>query len=283
MKPFVRPGVLLLVLALCLLAGCGKPAEDDVSMGFDAPAATATAKTTGKPVNTPAPGASATPAGAAAVPTPYVPAEPTPTSAVRVEDLDGESKATPPPKRTYEEYQAINDDVIGWIKISGTEIDYPVVAASDNEYYLTRDVEKQSSDYGAIFMDYRCATNSKHMIIHGHNMKNGTMFGALHNYATKECYDAHRDIKLKFGNTEHTYRIFATYTVDASNAKYYAYTDHVFANDESFALTMNTLAEGSRHAVDTTVQPGDQVLTLSTCNRVDYSNGREVVHAVRIS
>ncbi len=281
-KTRVRVLALAAVLLACvfLAAGCGNNAQDDTEIGFgddtlnfSQPSSTPDQSGAAlAPVTTPdpaAPSASATPA------------EPTPTSAVSVEQLDGTSKATPEPKRTYEEYRNLNSDVIGWINIPGTEVDYPLLKASDNEYYLTRNAEKASSDYGAIFMDYRCTKDSKHIIIHGHNMKNGSMFGSLHNYSLKEFYDAHREIKIKFGDKEYTYKIFATYTVDAADALYMA-VDQDIPNDESFAEFMNQLAAKSRFATDITIQPTDHVVTLSTCNRVDYKNGREVVHAVRV-
>ncbi|MCE5236784.1 MAG: class B sortase, partial [Eubacteriales bacterium] len=103
-----------------------------------------------------------------------------------------------PSHASYDEAKAKNPDVIGWITVGDTVIDYPVVRGTDNSYYLGHDVEKKKSKYGAIFMDFRNAESyqQRHIIIYGHNMKNGTMFHDLMNFKQKDFFDAHRTVKL---------------------------------------------------------------------------------------
>lgn len=198
--------------------------------------------------------------------------------------LDGtdDDNATPEPKRTYEEYLKLNSDVIGWIKIADTSVDYPVVHSHDNKDYLVQTATKSPSKSGAIFLDYRSKTSGKHLILYGHNMsKSKTMFAQITSYAQRSFYDNHRTFEMTLGETKYTYKVFAVYSVDVNDAQYTAVD---FESDDQFLYYMNTvLADLSIFPVDTQVGSNDQVLTLSTCSHTDYANGRFVVHAVRVS
>ncbi len=213
-----------------------------------------------------------------AAPTPV----PTPTSAIDPGTLDGTAEVKEEPKLSYDEYRALNADVVGWIKIGNTNIDYPVVKGTDNEYYLTHSVKKASSAAGTIFVDYRCSPGDGHVILHGHNMsKSKIMFAQLSNYGNKSFYEKNRTFKVTFGDKEYTYKVFAVYSVDVNDAAYMK-VDKNFSDEASLADFINTLAAKSIYAVDTTIAAGDRVLTLSTCTHTNYKNGRYVVHAVRV-
>ena len=187
---------------------------------------------------------------------------------------------------SYEEVKAINDDVIGWITIDGTVIDYPVVRAADNDYYLGRDVEKRKSAYGAIFMDFRNAdpAQQKHIILYGHNMKNGTMFHDLMNYKQKSFFDEHRIIDLLWDGVETQWEIFVAYIIKP-NTIYHIST--AFTDDQHFADVMNQTIEYAKTVKpsnadpDVTIKPSDQVLTLSTCT-YEYDDSFFAVMARRI-
>ena len=214
-----------------------------------------------------------------AIPTlaPETSATPIPQSA-----LDGHDESTPKPKLTYEQYRQMNPDVIGWIKIPNTKVDYPIVKCPDgdkNEYYLTHGVDKDNSKSGAIFMDYRVSTSSKHVIIYGHNMRKGTMFAGINNYSTRSFYDANRTFSITFGDTVYTYKVFAVYDTHVNNAKYMTVS---FGSSDEVAQYMNMLAGLSIFPTDVTITASDHCVTLSTCNHTNYSDGRFVVHAVRI-
>ena len=92
----------------------------------------------------------------------------------------------------------INDDTIGWITIEGTSIDYPIVQASDNCYYLTHDCNCNESKYGSIFMDCHNAADfsDNHTILYGHNMENGSMFHDLNEYSSHVFFDEHTYIEV---------------------------------------------------------------------------------------
>ncbi|OQB25478.1 MAG: Sortase family protein [Firmicutes bacterium ADurb.Bin182] len=268
--------VLLGIMLLCVIVSAcsGQDAPDVVEIDWDEPTNPVTSEITN--------GLTPDPTVAGETPDSSADPSPTPSSGISIEELDGTDDATPAPKRTYEEYKAINDEVIGWIKINNTKVDYPVVKGSDNEYYLTHSVEKTSSKSGAIFMDSRVSASSKHIILFGHNMRvSGTMFADINNYANSDFYKNNRTFKVTFGSKEYTYKVFAVYNTDKDTAKKYMVVD--FPSDQSFADYMNnTLARMSKFSVDTVIEPGDQVLTLSTCNHTNYDDGRFAVHAVRV-
>ena len=133
-------------------------------------------------------------------------------------DCRVQPSAAPPDRFTGVDLAACqvqNGDFIAWLSIPGTPIDYPVVRAADNDYYLGRDVEKRKSAYGAIFMDFRNAdpAQQKHIILYGHNMKNGTMFHDLMNYKQKSFFDEHRIINLLWDGVDTQWEIFVAYII----------------------------------------------------------------------
>lgn len=282
---FHKKGVVVLALIVLLVSilsfGCAKaPASNPGFIDIDVDAPQNTPSATGNDIILPA----ATPDASSALgPERTIEvdpnATPTPTPKYHAAELDGTDDATPIPKRTYAEYRTLNSDVVGWIKIDDTEVDEPIVHGTDNEYYLTHSVEKTASKSGTVFLDSRVNVGSKHMILFGHNMKNGSMFNGLNNYSQSSFYKNHRTFTVKWGDTETTYKVFAVYTVDLKKARYMGTQ---FADENTFSTYMNELAALSKYDVDTTIKGTDHVLTLSTCNRTDYSNGRFVVHAVKV-
>jgi sortase B len=187
---------------------------------------------------------------------------------------------------SYDEVKALNSDVLGWITIDGTVIDYPVVRTADNEYYLGRDVERHKSVYGSIFMDFRNAdpAQQKHIILYGHNMKNGTMFHDLRDYKQRDFFDTYRTIKLLWDGVDTEWRIFAAY-ISTSGSFYHIRT--YFQSEQEFADVMNQTIEYAKTVKpanldsSVTIKASDQVLTLSTCT-YEYDDSYFVVMARRI-
>ena len=114
-------------------------------------------------------------------------------------------------ERDYESYAKNNKDVIGWISVPNTLIEYPVVVTSDNEYYLHYNYKKEKSKSGAVFMDYRNADfeNARHVIIYGHNMRNGTMFHDLNSYKYKDFFNQNPVITFYYKGEKYEYEVFA--------------------------------------------------------------------------
>lgn len=173
---------------------------------------------------------------------------------------------------------AQNADTKGWITIPGTNIDYPVVQAKDNEKYLKHDFYGKDNRDGAIFMDYRCKTDpfSTSTIIYGHNMKDGQMFAELEKYERRSdndyisFYNKNPLIKLETLKGENVFKIFAV-LVTASSEKYKGalyYLDTDFSSDTEFDKFIEDVNKRSFIKTDIEVKPTDKIITLSTCDYV---------------
>ncbi|MBR1741869.1 MAG: class B sortase [Lachnospiraceae bacterium] len=118
-----------------------------------------------------------------------------------------------------------NPDWIGWLKIRGTTISYPVMQRKgDSEYYLHRDFDGNYSFYGTPFLDIRCDTGSDNCFIYGHNINGGRMFGALHKYAGQDYYLEHPDMKVRFGEEKRSYEIVSVIQTTTAS-ELYSFTD----------------------------------------------------------
>lgn len=173
------------------------------------------------------------------------------------------------------EYEAIlqeNKDFAGWIIIDGTKIDYPVVLTKgDNEYYLARNFNGQSDINGTLFMDGRTnlGNRSTNIIIYGHNMKSGEMFGDLKKYLDEEYWNSHRQITFDTIYEKGTYEIFAVCLaqVQYRNTEGFRYYDFIQADtEEEFAEFLDNIVQLSVFAGTDLPVYGDELLTLSTCN-----------------
>ena len=189
-----------------------------------------------------------------------------------------------------EKYQTLynkNKRLIGWLKIEGTNIDFPVMQTVNNEYYLEHNFKQEYDKNGSIFMDYQCSVipRSDNLIIYGHHMKSGKMFGQLDKYEKKSYYEKHPIIQFDTIYAEGTYEIMYVFRSKVYNEneiifKYYQFID-VNSADE-FDSNMREMAALSYYDTGVTAQYGDQILTLSTCDQ-SQTDGRFVVVAKRIS
>lgn len=170
-----------------------------------------------------------------------------------------------------------NQDTVGYIKVNNTKIDYVVVKSENNEYYLNHNFNKELNVAGWIFADYRnnFDGNDKNIILYGHNMKDGSMFGTLKNVLKKEWNDNKDNLEISFitESGELTYKVFSTYTITPED--YYINTE--FVNDEEYEKFLNTIKSRSIYDYNIDISINDHVLTLSTCTL----NGtkRLVLHA----
>jgi len=191
------------------------------------------------------------------------------------------------PARILPQYQAIyeqNNDLVGWLHIPGTLIDYPVLQSEIPDFYLRRDFYGNPNDNGQLILDSSCDpwTPSYNLVISGHNMKSGMMFGRLTQYSSKEFWARHKLITFDTLMEEGTYVVFAAfysadYDVDEKGFRYNAdiqyrldaevWLEEVYANQE--------------YSTGIDVKFGDEILTLTTC--VYYrENGRFVVVARKL-
>ena len=182
----------------------------------------------------------------------------------------------------YQSLIAMNSDCVGWIQIPGTDINYPVVQAADNEFYLTHNFNRETAACGAIFMDYRNDVDAKaeHLILYGHQMKDNSMFKQLNGYKEKIFYKEHPNIKLYLHEQKYEYEITAVYVTDVANGGgYYNYL-HWNTRKEQLNYLQQKMAGYQIYDTGKKVMETDELLSLSTC---EYSsgNGRLIVQARR--
>lgn len=186
----------------------------------------------------------------------------------------------------FYQLQAQNKDIIGWLKIDG--ILEEAVVQSDNEYYLTHNVLKQKSVTGALFLDENCNldTAPTQMLIHGHNMKEGAMFGSLKKYKVKDAsyYREHPYIDFNTIYENGRYVIFSVAEVDIRPGRpdYLPFWHNSrFASAEAFMEYVERAQLLSHYRCNVDVQPGDRLLTLSTCTGTD-DNKRLIIMARKL-
>ena len=187
----------------------------------------------------------------------------------------------------YKKLFSQNKSLIGWIKIDDTNIDYPVMQTVNNEYYLKHNYNQEYDKNGSIFLDKDCdITNpGTNMIIYGHHMSSGKMFGKLDLYSSKEYYEKHPIIQFDTIYEEGRYQIMYVfrsriYNEDEIVFKYYQFFDA--STPEEFDSHMNEMAKLSLYNTGVTATYGDKLITLSTCDRSEQ-DGRFVVVAKKIN
>ena len=187
----------------------------------------------------------------------------------------------------YKKLFSQNKSLIGWIKIDDTNIDYPVMQTVNNEYYLDHNYNQQYDKNGSIFLDKDCdITNpGTNMIIYGHHMKSGKMFGKLDLYSSKTYYEEHPIIQFDTIYEEGRYQIMYVfrsriYNEDEIVFKYYQFLD--VATPEEFDSNMNEMAKLALYDTGVTAKYGDKLITLSTCDHSEQ-DGRFVVVAKKIN
>ena len=170
----------------------------------------------------------------------------------------------------------VNPDVVGWIWIPDTKINYPLMQGRDNEYYLNYTWDNQKSVSGSIFLEYQLKSDltEYNTIVYGHNMDNGSMFASLRYYCEQAYWEAHPYVYILSDQGVYRYEIFSTYMAEVESNAY----GISFANDRAKTRFLYDITKDS--VITTDIQPEltDRVLTLSTCSGIGYST-RWVVHA----
>lgn len=188
-----------------------------------------------------------------------------------------------------EEYQTLynkNKRLIGWLKIDDTKIDYPVMQTINNEYYLDHNFNQEYDKNGSLFLDKDCDVvhRNTNLIIYGHHMKSGKMFGNLNSYSSKEYGEKHSLIQFDTIYEKGTYEVMYVfrsriYNEDEVVFKYYQFFDAASATE--FDSYMQEMAALSLYDTGVTASYGDELLTLSTCDSSE-TDGRFVVVARRV-
>lgn len=185
----------------------------------------------------------------------------------------------------YGELFLQNSDMVGWLSVAGTTLNYPVMQTKDNpNYYLKHNFEKAYSDLGTPYIQEDCDIGQRdNLIIYGHHIKGGKMFGALENYKDKGFYEEHRTIQFDTLTQHGEYEIIAVFKTVAYSSAGFRYYDFVDAEDEeAFNAYIEKCKELALYDTGVTAEYSDRLITLSTC---EYSaqNGRLVVVAKKVA
>ena len=179
----------------------------------------------------------------------------------------------------FEKLKNINNDVVGWLKVKGTNIEYAVVRSNNNSYYLNHNIDKEDNSAGWIFADYKNKLDGtdKNIIIYGHNRKDNYMFGSLKNILTDEWYSNKDNLTIDFitENEHQKYQVFSVYKIE--NEDYYIDTEFMYNEFENF---IKTLKNRSIKDFEVEISSEDSILTLSTC--ANNNKYRVVLHAKKI-
>lgn len=174
--------------------------------------------------------------------------------------------------------RSVNSDVIGWVQIPGTKINYPIVQGTDNDYYLSHVFSGEANNAGAIFMDAGIMDGfaDRNPIIHGHNLKSGAMFSRLNRYSRLSFWNANRYIYVTTPDGLYIYEVFSAYEMTTDTDIYY----FGFSADEEFQEYIDRVRSYSIYDAGIEVTSDDYILTLSTC--ANNTSNRFVVHAKRV-
>lgn len=178
----------------------------------------------------------------------------------------------------FNELKKINEDVVGWIRIENTDIDYPILQSKDNEYYLHKDINRKYSTCGWIFMDCKNTNNfiDKNTVLYGHNIKSGIMF-----------YDLQKVLNNKLGN-----KIIIEIFTPKEKLEYRVYSSYL-EQPEEYAIKSNLVEESNvqdyikemlaRSSIPYNIVPDktDKLITLSTCD--NSGKNRIIVHGVYVN
>lgn len=165
---------------------------------------------------------------------------------------------------------ALSDDVVAWLTVDNTTIDYPVMQGRDNNEYLNKDPFGKYSLSGSLFLDSRNASDfsDPYSLIYGHHMEYGKMFGALDSFLDKEYFDTHRTATLTVSDRIYSIKFFACLLADAS-------VDEIFAPNEKGG----TLSYVRKNALIWYEPEGERLIALSTC-RFPQTTERIIVFGV---
>ena len=201
------------------------------------------------------------------------------------EEADGQGgeEASSGGQVDYTQLHDMNPDFFGWLSIEGTNVDYPVMYQPEKEgYYLKHAFDGSSSLSGVPYVDEACFPGCRNYLIHGHNMKNGTIFATLLSYKEESFWRTHPTITFHTLDGPGTYEIMGAFasrvytSADEGVFRYYQYTD--LTDPDVFAEYVAQVKKSARYDTGVTAEYGDELITLSTCG-YHTQDGRFVVVA----
>ena len=193
----------------------------------------------------------------------------------------------------WDELLKINDEIVGWIEIDNTKVDYPVMwHKEDNrnyQYYLSHNYKGDYDSFGSVFLDYRCenGTDSKNTVIHGHHIQDGSMFGDLMKYGgttgNLDFYKESPTIEFDTPEAQGTYKIISVFKTNtlSSQGEFFNYMIGDFQNEKDFMNYVYNVRVRSLFNCPVDVNEDDELITLSTCS-YEFTNFRTVIVARKV-
>lgn len=166
-----------------------------------------------------------------------------------------------------------NADIVGWIYVPNTNIDYPILKSTDNEFYLTRNFKKENSKYGSIFMDYRTSSEDENIILYGHHMKDGQMFSDLKKYKAEDFFNSNHPIVIILEDSHYYFEPISIYITDSNNN----YLQNSFSSTEDYETYISQILSNSIVKNNFATEDFSKLITLSTCS-YEFDNARLVLH-----
>ena len=180
----------------------------------------------------------------------------------------------------FDKLKEQNNETVAWIKVNNTNVEYPVVRSTNNSFYLNHSFDKSKNSAGWIFADYKNKFDNtdKNIVIYGHNMRDGSMFGSLKNILNSDWYDNEENLNITLytDNEKSIYKVFSIYKIESED--YYIKTE--FSNENEFKKFIETLKKRSIKDFNINISKEDSILTLSTC--ANNNKYRVVLHAKKI-
>lgn len=185
-----------------------------------------------------------------------------------------------PSRQTLEDLKAKNPDFKMWLYIEDTNINYYVLQSTDNDFYLHKNINKKYFKAGSLFLDFRndAEEMTGNTIIYGHNMHDQSMFYDLKKFLDKDFFDTHPYVYTYSLDEVTVWKVFSVRTTTTD--EYYIKTS--FSSDEQYYRFIEDFKLKSLFASDVILTAQSDILTLTTCHKYDVSNGRLVVHAVKV-
>lgn len=199
---------------------------------------------------------------------------------IEIGDVKPSSEIDKIPQIDFSKLKEVNNAIVGWMIIDGTQVNYPIVKGKDNSYYLNHSYDKSYNSYGSIFMDYRSNENFSDLntFIYGHYTSNGSMFGELKKYMEESFYKEHPFFYILTPNGNYKVDVISAYTDDALSSSYNA----KFNDLNDYQRYIEKIRLKSRYSTDISVNYIlDRTITLYSCSHESGSKTeRYFIHGI---
>ena len=201
-------------------------------------------------------------------------------SLIEIGDVKPSSEIDKIPQIDFSKLKEVNNAIVGWIIIDGTQVNYPIVKGKDNSYYLNHSYDKSYNEAGWVFLDYRCNENFSDLntFIYGHYTSNGSMFGELKKYMEESFYKEHPFFYILTPNGNYKVDVISAYTDDALSSSYNA----KFNDLNDYQRYIEKIRLKSRYSTDISVNYNfDKIISLYSCSHESGSKTeRYFIHGV---